>query len=81
MHELWQTIGRRWAAVLPARGDEFVLAQQTQSQQTFKIRCRAFPALTTAHRLLFGQRVFQIVAIANQGERNIQMDLTVIEDT
>ena len=70
---VWSTVKTVWARIEPIRGEERIAAQQTQSKQTHRVSLRhnAYPALTGAHRFLFGTRIFEITSPPlNPGERN-----------
>jgi SPP1 family predicted phage head-tail adaptor len=60
----WATIATVRAAIEPIRGDERIAAQGVQARLTHKVILRhsAYPTLTSAHRFLFGTRVFEITA-------------------
>jgi len=74
---LWVTIATRWASI-EARGrvpgGELILGQQLSAEATHKITMRFFEdvsggRLTPKHRLKMGDRIFNIEAISNPGER------------
>ena len=66
----WRNVRTVWAAIDPVSGREFYAAEQSQSQVTHKIRCRYFPGAETAQRILFRDRVFQIISILDWEERH-----------
>lgn len=66
----WRNVRTVWAAIDPVSGREFYEAEQSQSQVTHKIRCRYFSGAETAQRILFRDRVFQIISILDWEERH-----------
>ncbi len=61
-----------WASIEPLTGKEFFQAKQENSSVAGKIRTRHLTGLQPTMRITFGNRVFNIVAIANPGERNVE---------
>lgn len=60
----WATAATVWAAIEPIEGEERIAAQGVQAKLTHKVILRhsAYPTLTSAHRFLFGTRIFEITA-------------------
>lgn len=56
----WADFATVWAAVEPLRGREFMLAQNTNSELTVRIRIRYLPGVTNAMRVKYGDRIFNI---------------------
>lgn len=69
-------IGSAWASIEPLAGREYWAAAQMQSEITHEIKMR-YPGfrVTAQHRIVFGDRVFDIVVPRNIGERNIELVL------
>lgn len=69
--ETWATIATCRASIRPLRGREFVEQFQVNADLTHEIRIRYFDGLTSKHRILFGNRIFHLVAPPiNVNERN-----------
>ena len=68
--ENWTTDRTVWAAIDPISGREFYAAEQSQSQVTHKIRCRYFPGLKTAQRLVYSGRIFEIASVIDWEDRH-----------
>lgn len=66
----WENTATLWAAIDPISGREFYAAEQSQSEVSHKIRCRYRSGLTTAMRIKYGKRIFQIVSIIDWEERH-----------
>jgi len=76
----WATLFTAWAAVEPLSAREYIAAQQTNSDISVRIRIRARPPAETRAsakmRVLFGARIFEIVAPPIEiEERNREMHL------
>jgi len=66
----WTAVCSVWAAIDPVSGREFYEAEQSQSQVTHKVRCRYFPGLETAYRIVYRGRVLHIVSVIDWEERH-----------
>lgn len=66
----WENKVTLWAAIDPISGREFYAAEQSQSQVSHKIRCRYHSGLTTAMRIKYGKRIFQIISVIDWEERH-----------
>ena len=75
----WQTHATVWASIDPLRGQEAMVAKQTQSSANYRIRVRHCVGLTPHMRVLWGTRIFNIVEVLNTNERNFQMELMAQE--
>jgi len=67
--KVWVTEATRWARIKTAQGRELYRGQQVGASLTHEVTMRYYEGLTTAHRLLYGSRVFDINFIENQNER------------
>lgn len=81
--ENWTTLFTVWAEIAPLRGRELLAAQQvsTEVTGTVKMRYRADYTITGRDRVLFGSRVYDILAPVNILERNNELVLYVREGT
>lgn len=64
----------------PRHGREYFEAQQMKAGVTHQITMRPWPGLTPRHRLLFGNRVFNIVSARDIDERGIRMEVLCKEE-
>jgi len=71
----WSTLTTVWASIEPAGGKEFYAGQQVNAEVSHKVTIRYYADLTTAHRLLFGSRIFDINYIRNVDERKVYQEL------
>ncbi len=79
--EAWSTItdGTVWAQIQPIVGNEAFLAEQVNSTVTHKITIRSLSTVTAKHRVLFGDRIFDINSVRDIDERTEQMVLRCSE--
>ena len=73
--EHWANVVQVWASVEPLTGKEFFAAQQLNAEITFKVIMRHRPGIKPEMRVIFGARVFEILAVMNTEERNKQLIL------
>ena len=74
----WDDVVTVWASVEPISGRELLTAQQTLGEITHRIRTR-FTAATTANRILFGSRVFDIQSVINPREASASLEILAKE--
>ena len=65
----WGTNVTTWAAIEPLTGAELVKAQQVDPEINVKITMRYRTGMTTAKRILFGSRVYEINSIVDLLEK------------
>lgn len=75
----WAEFATIWAEVTPLRGREYWASKQTTSEITGKIRIRYLDSITPKMRVKFGSRIFNIEAVLNPNEKNIETILLVSE--
>lgn len=75
----WADVATVWGSIEPLRGREFMNAQQLQSEVTHRVQLRYYAGVTTAYRLRFGTRLFNIVSVLNPSERNIELEIMAVE--
>lgn len=77
----WTTAATVWAYVEPVKGDERIAAQGVQAKLSHRVHLRynAYPALTTAMRLLYGTRIFEITAVVNRYEADKEIVCDCVE--
>lgn len=79
--QTWTDLATRWAGIQSVLGqskEEFT-GEQVTGEITHRITMRYYPGLTSKDRLLFGTRVFNIVAIDNVMELNHVLEIRAKE--
>ena len=71
--ETWSTVVTLWGAVEPLTGREFYQAQQVNAEITHKVRIRYRTLTNSRMRFLLGTRIFEILYIVNENERNREL--------
>lgn len=71
----WEDVATVWASLEAVSGREFFASQQVQSEVTHKITIRFRPGVAADMRIVYGGRVFGIVAPLpdNRGTRLVLM--------
>jgi len=79
----WGLLAERWASVEPLRGSEMLEADQVAGRVSHVVRFRSIAGLELGarDRILFGERVFQIVAALDLRERDRLTEVLCLEDT
>ncbi len=78
----WNTIATVWAEIEPLHGHEVLSADHLEGRVTHKVTMRFrsdLSPITTAMRLLYNSRAFNIHAVLNTGEDNRFLSLMVEE--
>lgn len=75
----WTTYREVWAEVRPMSGREYFASQQAQSDVSHEITTRYLAGVTPRMRVRFGSRIFDIRAVMNVEERNIQLRILAVE--
>lgn len=75
----YNDLGTRYASISPVNGTENKQGQQINAQVTHKINMRYTPLVTVKTRLLFGNRVFNIISVKNKDERNLELEILASE--
>ena len=75
----WVDVATVWAAIEPLRGRELIAAQAEASEVSGKIRLRYLSGITSKHRVVYGARIFDVVAPVNPKERGEALELYVRE--
>jgi SPP1 family predicted phage head-tail adaptor len=71
----YTTYATVWAEIKPLQGKELEHAQQISAETDFRIRIRYHSAVASEHRVVYGERVFEITAVKNIEERNKELIL------
>lgn len=77
--ESFTSVATLWASIEPANGYEKFQAGQNETPITHKVLMRYDSRITTAKRLLYGSRVFEIKECLNIKEENAFLKLLCIE--
>lgn len=75
----WEDFATVWAEIIPLSGREYWESKQVNSEVTGKIRIRYLAGVTPKMRAKFGDRIFNIEAVINPEEKNIELVLLVSE--
>lgn len=65
----WSTFATVWASYKPLRGQEYLAAQQVNAEIEAVFRIRWLASLTTAHRISWDGRLWDIQGINEIGRR------------
>ena len=73
--KVWENVATVWASLEAMSGREFFASQQVQSEVTHKVTIRFRPGVAADMRIVYGGRVFGIVAPLpdNRGTRLVLM--------
>lgn len=63
------------AAIMPYRGREYFQSQQVQSEATTRILIRYVSGINTTMRIVYGERVFNIVSVIDPEEAHRELQL------
>lgn len=73
--EDWKDIATTWANINPISGKEYYSAETINSDLTHKIRLRYRRGITPDMRILYNGRIFYIVSVINEYEKNTILQL------
>lgn len=68
-----------WCSIEPVKGYERFQAMQMQTPVTHKLTMRYNATVTTSCRLKFGDRIFSVVEVLNQEERDRWLIVKALE--
>lgn len=77
--ESWGEFANIWAQIMPLVGKEYWSSRQVESEVTGKIRIRYLPGVTPKMRINSNNRIYNIEAVINIEERNMETVLLVSE--
>jgi len=77
--EAWSTFLTVWCSIEPVKGYEKFQAAQMETPISHKIMMRYQNGITTAMRILWGTRIFDIKEVINIDEDNAFLRITAIE--
>jgi len=75
----WVDVADVWASVTPLAGRWAEYAHQLWESATVRVLIRYRADVTSAHQLVFGDRVLVIGVVLNQGEDNHTLELLCTE--
>lgn len=75
----WATVAETFADIEPLNGRELILARSAQSEITHNVVIRYRPGITTAMRINYNGRFFNIRAVMDQNERHKILTLQCTE--
>lgn len=77
----WKDVVHRWAQVQPVTGREIISGQQVRAEISHRVWMRYQPGIviTPKERLMFGDRVFNILSIINRNEKDRELELLCTE--
>lgn len=79
--DTWANSHSAWSYIKPLTGNERWRAQQMATEVTHKIILKYQAGITTAHRVVFDSRVFNITEVINVEESNVILELMAVEGT
>lgn len=79
--EAWVTIATVWAKIEPVKSYEKFVAMQTETHVSHNITVRYNSDITTAKRIMYGTRIFDIVGVINVNEENVALKISAMEGT
>ena len=71
----WTDVATAWASVTPISGKEYFASAQLNAELTTKITMRYLCGITPKMRVVFDERIFEIVSVINYEERNVEINL------
>ncbi|MGE4297035.1 MAG: phage head closure protein [Desulfovibrionaceae bacterium] len=75
----WEAFATRRAAVRPLAGREYFAASGEGAEVTHEIRLRYLDGVTTAMRIVFNTRHFDIQSVINVNERGHELIIMAVE--
>lgn len=61
----WRTVGKVWAKIEPVSGTEYFRSGQINAETTTRITVRFYAGLTVMHRIRYGDKIYEIIGIAD----------------
>ncbi len=77
--ESWTDVSDVWVSITPMKGYEKFQELQMQTPVPHKIVMSYRSDMTTAHRLLYGSRVFALKEVLNRDEDSRFLDIKALE--
>lgn len=76
----WSTDATRWCSIQQLTADERKAHDQLEGSNTVKIVMRFYDGLTISNRLKYGTRIFGIVSLQNEMERDHVTSVIAVEE-
>lgn len=76
--ETWETFATVWGKLTPINGRERFLSAQTRAESTYRAKIRYIAGLTAKMRISFGEKIYHITYIADDGRRR-ELVLDLVE--
>jgi SPP1 family predicted phage head-tail adaptor len=73
--ETWSTFATVQSSIEPISGREYFAAQSTQADITHRVIIRYLSDIVPKMRVKFGSRIFDILSVINDNERNREIQL------
>jgi len=71
----WVTYLDIWASIEPLQGREYVLNREQQTEVTVRMRVLYFPAVTNKMRVIYRDKIYQIVSVIDPFESHEELEL------
>lgn len=68
-----------WANVAPATGREYSESQRLRAETTYNVVTRYFSGISPDMKILFENKIFNIISVLNINERNTQLKIVATE--
>lgn len=77
--EGWETKAVVYASIEPIRGKEYWDSNQVQNEISHRIKIRYIPGIDPSMRIFFRDRIFDIEAIKNFEEKDVELEILAVE--
>lgn len=77
--EGWEPVGETYAQIEPLSGRELEIARQVQARVSHRITIRHLAGVSPRMRVRYGTRIFEILSVTNQDERDRTTVLMAVE--
>lgn len=77
--DTWSQFATAWCIIKPMSSYERFQANQMETPTTHKITMRYMAGVTTAMRIIYESRVFEIKGIVNENEDDIYLKINALE--
>jgi SPP1 family predicted phage head-tail adaptor len=71
----WDLVAEVWASPEAMRGQEYLESRRLQADVDWRIRIRYREGITPAMRVVYGEKVFNIISVIDVKERHREMQL------
>jgi SPP1 family predicted phage head-tail adaptor len=75
----WVDFATVRAGIYPISGKDYISAVELNSEISHKVNIRYYPGITPNMRIVFGSRIFQIIAVMNFQEWNKELQIVCKE--